>query len=93
MGGLYHQYFQDIINIADPLVFFDPASNSTMCLEIFLGLNTKDIVMTNVTITAADPQQNQQPGQNQPGQQTQQPGQQNPQQGGQPNKDKPAQQK
>jgi hypothetical protein len=44
--------------------------------------------MTNVTITANDPQQNQQPGQ-----QNQQPGQQNPQQDGQPSKDKPAHQK
>jgi hypothetical protein len=56
--------------------------------------------MTNVNITAAEPQQaqpgqNQQPGQQnqQPGQQNQQPGQDNPQQGGQPSKDKPAQQK
>jgi hypothetical protein len=50
--------------------------------------------MTNVTITANDPQENKQPGQNQqPGQQNQQPGQQNPQQDGQPSKDKPAQQK
>ena len=51
--------------------------------------------MTNVAITAAEPQQNQQPGRSnqQPGQQSQQPGQQTPQQGGQPNKDKPAQQK
>jgi hypothetical protein len=44
--------------------------------------------MTNVTSTANDPQQNQQPGQ-----QNQQPGQQNPQQDGQPSKDKPAHQK
>jgi hypothetical protein len=50
--------------------------------------------MTNVTITATSPQQNEQPGQNQqPGQQNQQPGQPNPQQGVQPNKDKPPQQK
>jgi hypothetical protein len=64
------------------------------------SLSLKDSPMTNVNITAAEPQQNQ-PGQNQqpgqqnqqPGQQNQQPGQNNPQQGGQPNKDKPAQQK
>jgi hypothetical protein len=46
------------------------------------------------TITANDPQENQQPGRNQqPGQQNQQPGQQNQQPGGQPSKDKPPQQK
>ena len=51
----------------------------------------KDNPMIDATITAADPQQNQN---QQPGQQNQQPGQQNPQQGGQqPGKDKPAQQK
>jgi hypothetical protein len=50
--------------------------------------------MTNITITANDPQEKQQPGQNQqPGQQNQQPGQQNQQTGGQPSKDKPPQQK
>jgi hypothetical protein len=43
--------------------------------------------MTNVTITANDPQENKQPGQNQ------QPGQQNQQPGGQPSKDNPPQQK
>ena len=51
--------------------------------------------MTAINVTAAEPQQNQ-PGQNQnpqPGQQNQQPGQDNNQQGGQPTKDKPAQQK
>jgi len=69
--------------------------------EIFPIWNLKDNPMTNVNITAAEPQQNQQPGQSnqqpgqsqQPGQQNQQPGQSTPQQGGQPNKDKPAQQK
>jgi hypothetical protein len=65
-----------------------------MGLEILPDWNLKDYPMTNITITANDPQEKQQPGQNQqPGQQNQQPGQQNPQQGGQPGKDKPPQQK
>ena len=70
-----------------------------ICPEIFLG-SSKDNPMTSINITAAEPQQNQQPGQQnqpgqtqEPGQQNQQPGQQNPQQGGEPAKDKPAQQK
>jgi hypothetical protein len=48
--------------------------------------------MTKIDITAADPKQNQSGQNNQPGQQNQQPDRQNSEPGGQPNKEKPAQQ-
>ena len=55
----------------------------------------KDNPMTNVNIAAAEPNESR-PGQQQPAQnpqQNQQQGDQSQQQGGEPNKDKPAQQK